>query len=353
MRQARAGDTLTHQQLTGEDLSTPNAPTIHAMPAVNIAPSGPATSGGVPELTERAERAPAQLPSQQPQLTVQDALAEIDENLVVDLGPENDVGLSVEQTPTSVYDTPSWPGEADRAAAQAAPAPAQSEAQKKDRAAATKKAQADAQKKAQDDIQRQIEAQAAAASPPPAREPVAGPAPQLNTLPSPPKAPSSVDGRGRAVPLPSQPAAGQASGQAARGPGASTGTQTVVTTVGPPPKKPTPSVEQQPSIVIAMDLDPSEPTVVGASMPGPSTARSGQAAGGFGEGAAHESLIIDFDAGEQQQHQQQQEPEQPQEKIRPAAKPVGKPVAATVATTKRRVADDAGPAGMPPPTRRR
>jgi serine/threonine protein kinase len=340
MRQARAGDTLTHQQLTGEDISTPSAPTAHAMPAVNppMPAASVATSGNAPELSEASEkvRPPQTTLAAAPvksgdALTVAD-LAEVDENLVVDLGPE--------ATPTSVYDTPSWPGELDRQAAEAQKQ-AQDEVQR----------QLDAQAKAAQEhedvqaaLQRQVEAQLNAAfespattPPPPAREAVTAPAPQLTTLPSPPKAP----GGGRAVPLPNSPPKPQA-----RVPQASTGTTTVVTTVGPPPKKPMPSGESQPSIVVAMDLDASEPTVVGANMPAPT--RGAPVNSGFNEGGAHESLIIDFD-GEGAPPAD----DPPPEKIRPAAKPVGKPVAATVATSKRRPADDAGPAGMPPPTRRR
>jgi hypothetical protein len=148
------------------------------------------------------------------------------------------------------------------------------------------------------------------------------------------------------------------------GPGGKT---TVVTTVGPPPKRPVPSSEQ-PSIVVAMDLEANEPTVVGSPAPRSDVAvtievqpvsDSRARAGGFGDGKAHESLIIDFE------EQAEAKPADPlafdaaaaeeKQTIRPAAQPLGKRVASSVAQTKARapVREESQAGGaMPPPTRR-
>jgi serine/threonine protein kinase len=273
MRSCRNGDTLTHQQLTGEDLSTPGAqtqpaPRAEAPPAIAAPPPQP--DSDAPVVTEILS----------------------DDALLVDLDSPGSQG------PTSVYDSPSWPGDLDAAAAAADPAA---------------------------DLQRQIEEQERARAMPPPDQGGVHRAPKVAPPSAPPAAPPVVTGR-----------------------------NTVVTTVGPPPKRP--AAEQQPSIVVSMDLDPAEPTVVGASMPGPKsdvartievspvTEKSSKSGGGFGDGGVHESLIIDFEDSKPAT------PAEP-EKIRPAAQPLGKRVVPSVAQPKPRAREETGPAGaMPPPT---
>ena len=355
MRQARAGDTLTHQQLTGEDMAAPGAPTVAAMPAVQIPvpapprapvpamdetapqPRAPRPSSPVPELSEMVQvTAPRAAMGAEPDADLELSIEPIsdDQLEVVDLGP------SLSGMPTSIYDSPSWPSEADRAVANQEPValaldappslelqdsqPRRAEAEARDATLREQQRQAAAQA----ELQRQLDAQLLAAAPP---APPA--APNLHRAPSQP---------GIAMP-PSAPKT------------------TVVTTVGPPPRRPAPSAEQ-PSIVVAMDLEANEPTVVGAPAPRSDVAvtmevhpvpDSRARAAGFGDGKAHESLIIDFeehaaegaamDGGEEKQT------------IRPAAQPLGKRVSTNVAQTKARppAREESQTGGaMPPPNRR-
>lgn len=351
MRQARAGDTLTHQQLTGEDLAAPSAPTVAAMPAVQVPvpppprPSAPITeetaplpraasrnASPVPDISEMvAATAPRQAVSEE-QLSEAEPMP-ADELEVVDLGP------SLNQTPTSIYDSPSWPSEADRAAARLEPSAElsdlqvqieQQEAQRRRQEAEQRELTARQQRQAaqlQAELQRQLDAQL----PPPA--PAVHRAPAIHTPP----------------PAPAPPSASKA---------------TVVTTVGPPPRRSAASTEQ-PSIVVALDLEANEPTVVGAPSPANQVAATIEVqpisdrrprSSGFGEGKAHESLIIDFEEGADQGGAVAPEAPAADEKqtIRPAAQPLGKRVSANVAQPKARGARDESQTGgaMPPPTRR-
>jgi hypothetical protein len=101
----------------------------------------------------------------------------------------------------------------------------------------------------------------------------------------------------------------------------------VVTTVVPPNLRP--AAGEQPSIVIAMDLDQPDAKAP-PSEPAPQTRP-------FGEGSGHDSLIIDFDMlGDPPD-------DVLQDKIRPAAKPVGRGVA-----TAKREPGVGAPPGVPP-----
>lgn len=348
MRQARAGDTLTHQQLTGEDLAAPGAPTVGAMPAVQIPlPAAPPAPRAVEDTAPlpRAARPSSPVPdiSEMVQVTAPRAAVEVDPDLDLAIEPIGDdqlevvdLGPAMSGAPTSVYDSPSWPSEADRAVASQEPlgGPADLQRQLAAQDAARRRvdpeqreAQAREQQRqaaAQAEIQRQLDAQLSASSSAP-------PAPNLHRAPSQP---------------------------AFVAPPAKT---TVVTTVGPPPKRPVPSSEQ-PSIVVAMDLEANEPTVVGAPAPRSDVAVTMEVqpvgdprprAGGFGDGKAHESLIIDFE--EQAAESSAFEGPDDKQTIRPAAQPLGKRVSPNVAQTRARPGTrEENPAGgaMPPPTRR-
>ncbi|HEY4221933.1 MAG TPA: hypothetical protein VGO62_11330, partial [Myxococcota bacterium] len=135
--------------------------------------------------------------------------------------------------------------------------------------------------------------------------------------------------------------------------------------------------QEQPSIVISMDLEPGEPTVVGANIPmatggkhvdptrtvevSPVSLQDKGKTGGFDGGGVHESLIIDFDGGEAEAQQQQKDTGGEGEKaIRPAAQPLGRRVQSQVASPTPKRPAPRGPAAdespgntMPPPTRRR
>ena len=133
-----------------------------------------------------------------------------------------------------------------------------------------------------------------------------------------------------------------------------------------------------------MDLEPGEPTVVGASAPDPRgnpvrgsdvartievspvSADKARSGGGFNEGGAHESLIIDFDGEAADSQPPQPNPkaaaEDADKSIRPAAQPLGKRVVPAVAQPKARTSpgraaalpdESATGSTMPPPTRRR
>jgi hypothetical protein len=338
MRQARAGDVLTHAQLTGEDSATSSPPPSGAASpstASNKLPSlgsqeatmpmtaASAASAGVSAVPEMEQLVAVTAP--RPAATAVRAPPPApDGGLVIDLGAP--MG-----TPTSIYDSPEWPGELDRAAAAAEPLePLEIEPVD------------DVQQQIEAELQRQLEAKAAAQS-------AAEQAQRATTAPVP--RPETV----RPEPVRAPPTAPK------------TTSTTVVTTVGPPPKRPVPSQEAEPSIVIAMDLEPGEPTVVGAAAPVPRSdvnrtvevspvgdrARSG---GGFNQGGVHESLIIDFDGEAEAQVAA------PEDKsIRPAAKPLGKSVVPAVAQPKRATSPRAATVApdeslgntMPPPTRRR
>jgi serine/threonine protein kinase len=308
MRSARAGDSLTHQQLTGEDLSTPTAATGPAISAPQAAPPPSMNEPTADHGIVTAPRASVQNPmSEEAEMLSDDAL-------LVDLDSPGSQG------PTSVYDSPSWPGDLDRAAAAADPAA---------------------------DLQRELEAQERQRQTVP--EPTRSPPPDQSGVHRAPKVAPAT-----ASPPPAPPVV--------------TGKNTIVTTVGPPPKRPGGPDEQRPSIVVSMDLDPQEPTVVGASMPGPKsdlartievqpiTEKSSKSGGGFGDGGVHESLIIDFEDSKPAGTPA----EQTDKSIRPAAQPLGKRVVPSVAQPKPRTTaprttqnEDTGPGTMPPPTNTR
>ncbi len=349
MRQARAGDTLTHQQLTGEDLAAPGAPTVAAMPAVQLPAVSPRASAPITEETAPLPRSPSRTSSPVPDISemvaataprqaVSDEQASelepmaVEELEVVDLGP------SLNQTPTSIYDSPSWPSEADRAAARLDPQGGELDVQRQleeqeelrrrheteQREAQTRQARQAAQLQAE--LQRQLDAQLPPPAPPVHRAPAVHAAPPTSATTSASKA-------------------------------------TVVTTVGPPPKRPAASTEQ-PSIVVALDLEANEPTVVGAPAPANQVAATIEVqpvsdrrprSSGFGEGKGHESLIIDFEEGADGAAAAPEPPAADEKQnIRPAAQPLGKRVSANVAQPKARAARDESQTGgaMPPPTRR-
>ncbi len=429
MRQARAGDVLTHQQLTDDDMASPSSPTM-AMPAISakqIADAQAAAAGLPPPSEARALASPAV------QIDVEvDDPSEVEVAVPARAGSGplgGDLGVG---TPTSVYDSPQWPGELDRAAADAEPILEISEVIDVDPTGddapldmqadiqAELQAQLDAQlqqqieeQAAQAEVQRQLEAHAA--------EKAAAAAAEHATAAE--KAATdkraAADAKAAAAVAAEKAAADKASADAAaakerkppsspptrapppeqsgvhrapniptgvRGPSQTVGQTTIVTTVGPPPKRPQASHETaQPSIVISMDLEPGEATVVGASAPDPrgtgvrgsDVARTIEVSpvstdkarsGGFNEGGAHESLIIDFDAeGAESQPPQpapkgQQQAEDPDKAIRPAAQPLGKRVVPAVAQPKTRTSpgrtaaipdESAAGSTMPPPTRRR
>ncbi len=107
--------------------------------------------------------------------------------------------------------------------------------------------------------------------------------------------------------------------------------------------------DSQPSIVISADLE-SEVIEEGATM------RNPRAQGGFGEGGAHESLVIDFGSGEPGSSDEEFpiDLDSGSTPIRPAARPMGKPVVPAIAAARpRRASDEGPPTTMPPPTRRR
>jgi hypothetical protein len=82
--------------------------------------------------------------------------------------------------------------------------------------------------------------------------------------------------------------------------------------------------------------------------------RASAAAGGFGEGGAHDSLIIDFASEGGSSDEEIPVVEGTPSPIRPAARPMGKAAALPVAAPKvRRASDEGPPSTMPPPTRRR
>ncbi len=289
MRQARAGDTLTHEQLTGEQGAPKKAPP--ASPAASAASAAAPPAASAPPAPPASSAATASPPPDASELAGEIEQVE-DADLVVDLGP------SIGGTPTSVYDSPEWPGRLDAAAADDSADAAEVQRQIEEQAA-----QAAAQAAVQRQLDQQVERPADKPPRPPSEPPRAAPAP-----PSP------------------------------RG--------TVVTTVGPPPKR-QPSAEQ-PSIVISMDLEPAEPTVVGANMPAQKPAAAShdvtrtvevspvsekhKSGAGFGDGAMHESLIIDFEADPDAAGQGEAPPDK---NIRPAAQPLGRRVQAAVAQPKR------------------
>ncbi len=349
MRQARAGDTLTHQQLTGEDMAAPGAPTVAAMPAASMAVPPPRPSAPITEETAPLPRSPSRTSSPVPDISEMVAAtaprAAVSDEQVSELEPLAeeelevvDLGPALSQTPTSIYDSPSWPSEADRAAAQREPAGQHSdfqrqlekqEAQRRREEAEQRETQARQQRQAaelQAELQRQLDEQL------------------------PPPAPS----------VHRAPAIHAASAAPAQAP-ASASKATVVTTVGPSPKRPAPSTEQ-PSIVVALDLEANEPTVVGAPAPANQVAATIEVqpvserrrSSGFGEGRAHESLIIDFEEGAAGAATAEPPPTDEKQTIRPAAQPLGKRVATNVAQPKARAARDESQTGgaMPPPTRR-
>ncbi|MBI1944397.1 MAG: protein kinase [Deltaproteobacteria bacterium] len=354
MRQARAGDTLTHQQLTGEDLAAPSAPTVAAMPAVQLPhmpPIRPAVS--TTEETAPQPRAVARSASPVPDIsemvsvTAPHAAAEVDVELAVEAIADEelevvDLGPSLTEQPTSIYDSPSWPSEADRAAAELEPkgAPLELQRQLEEQETARRRHEQE-QRDTHARQQRQAAAQAQAELQRQLDEQLPSPSPAIHKAPV--IAASVV---------------------------ASASKTNVVTTVGPPPKRPVASSEQ-PSIVVAMDLEANEPTVVGSPAPGNQVAATievqpvaerRQRGAGFGEGKGHESLIIDFEEGAGEAPRAAEppanfEPPASDEKqtIRPAAQPLGKRVASSVAQTKSRPAarDESQSGGaMPPPTRR-
>jgi hypothetical protein len=111
-----------------------------------------------------------------------------------------------------------------------------------------------------------------------------------------------------------------------------------------------------------MDLEANEPTVVGAPAPRSDVAvtmevhpvpDSRPRPGGFGDGKAHESLIIDFE--EQAAESAAFDGGEEKQTIRPAAQPLGKRVSSNVAQTKARppAREESQTGGaMPPPNRR-
>lgn len=446
MRQARAGDTLTHQQLTGEDLTLSGASTMQLPPdrgrpgPARVAPAfaddaeatfdagfasaaSPAAASGPSAPQPTPSTAPAFTAIASPAIVDVDVDDEVLDDIVGDLTAEiadeiadevsddisddiaddisddisDDIDVSLNatvahppvaapsglvvdlgppMTPTSIYDSPAWAGQLDRAAA--ASEPASTDAARPDQSASVQ-AQIEAQA-AQADLQRQLEmqvemqhqleqqAQTQRQAAQQAEKAKAAQLAQAAEKPALPKPPSSPPTR---APPPEQSGVHRAP----QIPPSSRGNTTVVTTVGPPPKRPTFSQEAspQPSIVISMDLEPGEPTVVGAA--NPTASRSDVArtievkpvspvrSGGFSDGGVHESLIIDFD-GEAAELLQEPEPAKDGEdkNIRPAAQPLGKRVVPAVAQPKVRPSAtgrpatslaDESPTSMPPPTRRR
>jgi hypothetical protein len=373
MRQARAGDVLTHQQLTGDESTPPQAVQVNvaaaAAAAADRAKSQPphsqlqmplhTTDATMPNpMAARGNAAAAPPPAMTEELEEHD--------LVVDLGEP--MG-----TPTSVYDSPDWPNQLDRAAADSGDASAdvmrqiEEQARMMEAQAAAEKAAAEKAAAEKALHERAMAAKQAAAAEKAAAE-RAAPA-EKGVVRHPPDGQSGVHRAPNLSGLQQTPAPAQAP---------PTTRTTVVTTVGPPPKRPTVSQEQQPSIVIAMDLEPGEPTVVGAQMPSPkppppqhdntrtvevqpvSAQDKAKSGGGFGDGGVHESLIIDFEGEAEAQPAQGNDP-QPDKAIRPAAQPLGRRVQAAVAQPKRPTtrtgpapgADESPGNTMPPPTRRR
>ncbi len=128
-----------------------------------------------------------------------------------------------------------------------------------------------------------------------------------------------------------------------------------------PPSSPPMQADNPPSIVISADLE-SEVIEANESTtmrnPRASRAPKDDGSGGFNEGGAHESLIIDFGSGEQGSSDEELPVvEGTTPPIRPAARPMGKPVAPVVAAAPaprpRKASDEGPPSTMPPPTRRR
>jgi hypothetical protein len=119
----------------------------------------------------------------------------------------------------------------------------------------------------------------------------------------------------------------------------------------PLPRRPT---QDTPSIMLSPELEAEMAALVPSTMrvddPTTRNVRSG-----FGEGGAHESLIIDFGSADQSADSEELPViEGQQQPIRPAARPMGKPLVPAVGAPRpRRASDEGPPTSMPPPTRRR
>ena len=116
----------------------------------------------------------------------------------------------------------------------------------------------------------------------------------------------------------------------------------------PVPRRPVSPTLETPSIMLSADLE---------ILSDEATVRNPRAAPAFGAGAAHESLVIDFAAGERSTAEEDQAlplVEGQEQAIRPAARPMGRPVVPSVTAVRpRRASDEGPPTTMPPPTRRR
>ena len=110
---------------------------------------------------------------------------------------------------------------------------------------------------------------------------------------------------------------------------------------------------ETPSIMLSPELEAEMVSALPMTLDD-ATRRNPRAAGGFGEGGAHESLIIDFGGDQSSDAEEFPVVEGLQASIRPAAKPMARPVGpAATAPRPRRAADEGPPTSMPPPTRRR
>lgn len=216
------------------------------------------------------------------------------------------IELEPNERPTTIYGSPHWAEELDRAAASA-------------EGAATARSPSQASLSPDPAPPRAARAPASSAASPPSTL-SSPPPPSPSSLPSPPSLPASL-ARPPSAPAPTPAKSGN----------------TVVTHVGLPPKRPSVS-QEQPSIVLAPDMEAAEtasirPRAGRTSGTGPAQA---DASGvdldvSFTEGPGSDSLIIDFDA-------ELDEPPSPGEVpagIRPAAQPMGKRVVPAIAQTRR------------------
>ena len=136
--------------------------------------------------------------------------------------------------------------------------------------------------------------------------------------------------------------------------GSGTTTETMMPAVDIPIPTRRPPSQETPSIMLSPELEAEMVSAPPMSLDD-ATRRNPRATGGFGEGGAHESLIIDFGSGDQSSDADALPVvEGLQAPIRPAARPMGRPAVPAVAAPRpRRASDEGPPTSMPPPTRRR